>query len=90
MRLDKYLKVSRLIKRRTVAKELAENERILVNERVAKPSTKLNVNDIIKITFKNRTTSFQVLELKDHVRKNDADIMYKMLETTVMRENNEK
>lgn len=86
MRLDKYLKVSRLIKRRTVAKELAESGRILVNDRVAKPSTNLNINDIIKITFGKRTTTFEVLELMDHVRKNDADIMYKMIETSVSEE----
>lgn len=83
MRLDKYLKVSRLIKRRTVAKELAANDRILVNDKIAKPSTNLNVDDVIKITFGNRTTTFQVLELKDHVRKDEANFMYKMLETTV-------
>lgn len=86
MRLDKYLKVSRLIKRRTVAKELAESGRILVNDRVAKPSTNLNINDIIKITFGKRTTTFEVLELMNHVRKNDADIMYKMIETSVSEE----
>ncbi|HZJ85533.1 MAG TPA: RNA-binding S4 domain-containing protein [Erysipelotrichaceae bacterium] len=86
MRLDKYLKVSRLIKRRTVAKELAASDRILVNDRLAKPSTNLNVDDIITITFGNRTTTFQVLELKDHVRKDEANFMYKMLETSVSEE----
>ncbi len=79
MRLDKYLKVTRLIKRRSVAKELADNERILVNDRLAKPSTNLEINDIIKITFKNNTSAFQVLALKEHVRKDDVDIMYKMI-----------
>ncbi len=86
MRLDKFLKTSRLIKRRTIAKDLASSGRILVNGSVAKPSTNLKVNDIIMITFGNRTTSFQVLELMDHVRKNDADIMYKMIETAVEQE----
>lgn len=79
MRLDKYLKVTRLIKRRSVAKELADSERIMVNGRLAKPSTNLEINDIIQITFKNNTTAFQVLALKDHVRKDDVDIMYKMV-----------
>lgn len=83
MRLDKFLKVSRLVKRRTVAKKLAENDRIKVNDRVAKPSTKVAVKDIIQITFRNRTTSFEVLELKDYTKKDEADIMYKMLETKV-------
>ena len=80
MRLDKYLKVTRLIKRRSVAKELADADRILVNGRLAKPSTVLEVNDIIQITFKNNVSSFQVLDLKDHVKKSDVDIMYKMIE----------
>lgn len=79
MRLDKYLKVTRLIKRRSVAKELADAERILVNGRVAKPSTNLEINDIIQITFKNNTSTFQVLDLRDHVKKTDSDIMYKMI-----------
>ncbi len=83
MRLDKFLKVSRLIKRRTVAKDLASSGRILVNGTVAKPSTNLKINDIIMITFGNRTTSFQVLELIEHVRKNDAEIMYKMIDTSM-------
>ena len=80
MRLDKYLKVSRLVKRRPVAKELAANGRILVNGSVAKPSTMIKINDIIQITFGARTTAFQVLELMDHVRKNDATIMYTMVD----------
>lgn len=86
MRLDKFLKVSRLVKRRTVAKELAQGGRILVNDSVAKPSTNIKINDIISITFGSRTTTFEVLELMDHVRKNDANIMYNMLETTVNKE----
>lgn len=80
MRLDKYLKVTRLIKRRSVAKELADADRIKVNGRLAKPSTNLEINDIIQITFKNNTSAFQVLSLKDHVKKEDVDIMYKMIE----------
>lgn len=80
MRLDKYLKVSRLVKRRTVAKQLAENGRILINGNVAKPSTNIQINDIIQITFGTRTTAFEVLELMDHARKDDASIMYKMVE----------
>lgn len=80
MRLDKYLKVSRLVKRRTVAKQLAENGRILINGNVAKPSTNIQINDIIQITFGTRTTSFEVLELKEHIKKDNASIMYKMIE----------
>ncbi len=65
---------------------MAASDRILVNDRLAKPSTNLNVDDIITITFGNRTTTFQVLELKDHVRKDEANFMYKMLETSVSEE----
>ncbi len=80
MRLDKYLKVTRLIKRRSVAKELADADRIKVNGRLAKPSTILEINDIIEISFKNNVSVFQVLKLKDHIKKSDVDIMYKMLD----------
>lgn len=80
MRLDKFLKVSRLVKRRTVAKQLAANGRILVNDKAAKPGTKIKINDIIKITFGNRINTFEVLELRDHINKNEALIMYRMIE----------
>lgn len=80
MRLDKFLKVSHLIKRRTIAKQLADAERILVNGKVAKAGSKLAVGDIIEITFKNRTTKYQVLKLQTHIKKAESDIMYKMVE----------
>ncbi len=83
MRLDKYLKVTRLIKRRSVAKELADAERIKVNGRIAKPSTMLEINDIIEITFRNNTTAFRVLKLAEHSKKSDVDIMYEMIESEV-------
>lgn len=83
MRLDKYLKVTRLIKRRSVAKELADAERIKVNGRIAKPSNMLEINDIIEITFKNNTTAFRVLKLAEHSKKSDVDIMYEMIESEV-------
>ena len=77
------LKVTRLIKRRSVAKELADADRILVNGKLAKPSTNVDINDIIQITFKNNTSSFQVLQLKDHVKKDDIEMMYTLVETEV-------
>ena len=80
MRLDKFLKVSRLVKRRTVAKQLAASDRILVNNKVAKPSTNIQINDIIQITFGFKTSTFQVLELMDHIKKDDATIMYRMID----------
>ncbi len=79
MRLDKYLKVSRLIKRRTVAKEFAENERITVNGRVAKPSTKVNVGDILTIQMGGRQITVEILELKDNVKAGDAQSLYRIV-----------
>ena len=61
MRLDKYLKVSRIIKRRTVAKEACENGRVSINDKVAKPSTNINEGDIIEITFANRKLKARIM-----------------------------
>ncbi|WP_244834284.1 RNA-binding S4 domain-containing protein [Clostridium sp. BJN0001] len=76
MRLDKYLKVSRIIKRRTVAKEACENGRVSINDKQAKPSTEINEGDIIKITFANRVLKAKVINIAEHVRKDDAKEMY--------------
>lgn len=80
MRLDKFLKVSRIIKRRTIAKEVADNERIKVNDRIAKSSTKLEEGDIITISFGNKLLSVKVLELKDSTKKEDAQNMFEIIE----------
>jgi len=80
MRLDKYLKVSRIIKRRTLAKEVADNGRILVNSRVAKSSTKLSEGDIIEIQFGNKIVLIKVLELKDSTKKEDYQNMFEIIE----------
>ena len=80
MRLDKYLKVSRIIKRRTVAKEIADNGRVLVNDKVAKSSTKLEEGDIITIQFGNKIIVIKVLELKDSTKKEEAITMFELLE----------
>ena len=77
MRLDKYLKVSRLIKRRTVANEACDNGRISVNGRVVKASYDVKVGDRIEITMGTRTVAVEVLEVADSVRKDDAAGMYK-------------
>ena len=77
MRLDKYLKVSRLIKRRTVANEACDNGRISVNGRVVKASYDVKVGDRIEISMGTRTVSVEVLEVADNVRKDDAAGMYK-------------
>ena len=77
MRLDKYLKVSRLIKRRTVANEACDNGRISVTGRVVKASYDVKVGDRIEITMGTRTVAVEVLEVADNVRKDDAAGMYK-------------
>lgn len=77
MRLDKYLKVSRLIKRRTVANEACDNGLISVNGKVVKASYEVKVGDKIEISMGNRTVAVEVLEVADNVRKDDAAGMYK-------------
>ncbi len=79
MRLDKFLKVSRIIKRRTVAKEVADKERILVNDKKAKSSTTLKVGDVLTILFGNKTLTVKVLSLQESVRKENATEMYEIL-----------
>ena len=77
MRLDKYLKVSRLIKRRTVANEACDNGRISVNGRVVKASYDVTVGDKIEISMGMRTVAVEVLQVAETVRKDDATAMYK-------------
>lgn len=80
MRLDKYLKVSRLIKRRTVANEACDNERVTVNGRVARASYDVKVGDVITIRFGQKALSVEVLSVADNVGKADSAAMYR--ETT--------
>lgn len=77
MRLDKYLKVSRLIKRRTVANEACDNGRICVNGRVVKASYEVKVGDRLEIALGARTLAVEVVQVADNVRKDDAITMYK-------------
>ena len=80
MRLDKYLKVSRLIKRRTVANDACDGARVTVNGKVAKASYDVKVGDVLEITFGQRTLKIEVLEVKDTVAKADASSMYRVVE----------
>ncbi len=80
MRLDKYLKVSRLIKRRTVANEACDNQRVTVNGRVARASYDVKVGDVITIRFGQKALSVEVVSVADNVGKTDAAAMYR--ETT--------
>lgn len=79
MRLDKYLKVSRLIKRRTVANEACDAERVTVNGKTAKASYEVKVGDIITVRFGQRLLSVEVLQVTEVVRKEDAPAMYREL-----------
>ena len=79
MRLDKYLKVSRLIKRRTVANEACDAGRVLVNDKVAKASVNVAVGDKITIQFGNKEVKVEVLAVEETVRKEDAKELFKYI-----------
>ena len=80
MRLDKYLKVSRIIKRRTIANEACDAGRVMVNGRVARASLDVKVNDVIEISFGTKNVKVCVLNVAETVRKDDAALMYKIIE----------
>ena len=79
MRLDKYLKISRLIKRRTVANEACDAGRVLVNDKVAKASVNVTVGDVIEIQFGSKSVKVEVLDVQETVRKDDAKELYRYL-----------
>jgi ribosomal 50S subunit-recycling heat shock protein len=80
MRLDKYLKVSRLIKRRTIANESCDNERVMVNGKPARASYAVKVGDIIEIKFGARTYKVEVLAVPEHATKSEAQSLYREME----------
>ncbi len=77
MRLDKYLKVSRIIKRRTIANEACDAGRVMVNNKVAKASTDVKPGDIIEISFGNKNVKVEILLVTDSTKKEDAKEMFK-------------
>ena len=79
MRLDKYLKNSRIIKRRTVAKEACEAGRVEVNGRIAKPGLELKIGDVLQITFGSNILKAKVVSMPENVRKDDAESMYEII-----------
>ena len=79
MRLDKYLKVTRLIKRRTIANEACDAGRVLVNGKVAKASVNVKVGDIIEIQFGNKSVKVEVLDIQDTSRKEEAKELFRYL-----------
>ena len=80
MRLDKFLKVSRIIKRRTVANDACDTERIAVNGRVVKASYNVKVGDIIEVSFGQRTLKVRVADVRDVVNKDSASELYEVIE----------
>lgn len=80
MRLDKFLKVSRLIKRRTVAKDVSDAGRVLINQKVAKPSSEVKIGDILEIGFGARRISVEVLDIRDSVPAAQAKDLYRVIE----------
>lgn len=79
MRLDKYLKVSRLIKRRTIANEACDAGRVKVNDKIAKAGTPVAEGDIIEISFGNKEVKARIISIKESIRKDDAKEMFEYL-----------
>ncbi len=79
MRIDKFLKVSRILKRRTVAQEAAEAGKISVNGKVVKPAYRLKVGDVVEIGYLSGTVKFRVLQLKETVKKDEAGTLYEIV-----------
>lgn len=80
MRLDKFLKVSRIIKRRTVANDACSGGRVNLNGRIAKPGADVNAGDVLEIRFGNRIGKYRILDVKETVRKEGAADLYEVLE----------
>ena len=80
MRIDKFLKVSRVVKRRTVANEVCSAGRVTINDKICKPGSEVKVGDEVSIRFGNGVTRFRVLMIKETVRKEEAAEMYSLLE----------
>ena len=79
MRIDKFLKISRILKRRTLGKEACENSKVLVNRKEVKPSFKLKVGDIVSINFNSGELKFKVEVLKETVKKEEAQTLYSIV-----------
>lgn len=90
MRLDKFLKISRIIKRRSVAKDISDQGRILVNDKESKSSTKVSVGDKLTIKFGNKTLIVEVLALLESTKKADTDRMFKIISENYERDFNQE
>ena len=81
MRIDKFLKVSRIIKRRTVAQEACEGGKVTINGKVAKPASEVKEGDIVVLQFGQRSVTVEILDVKDTVKKDDASLLYRQIAT---------
>ncbi len=79
MRLDKFLKNSRLIKRRTVANDACDHGRVKLNDKTAKPGAEVKIGDIIEIQFGEKLIKIKIIEVSDHVAKKDASMLYEIV-----------
>lgn len=79
MRLDKFLKVTRLIKRRTVAKDACDSDKVLINGKLSKPSSRVNIGDVLEISIGSTNLKVEILDVKEHVRKEEAQNMYRII-----------
>ena len=89
MRIDKYLKVSRIMKRRTISRELAKNQRVEINGRPVKPSHEVNVGDTVSVTFGRRKLTVVVKSLDEVKKKADAGTMYEVVSEELLPETDE-
>lgn len=80
MRLDKYLKISRLIKRRTVANEACDAGRVMINDKVAKASADVKIGDVIEIAFGQKSVKIRVLDIQDTTKKNEAKDLFEYID----------
>lgn len=83
MRIDKYLKVARILKKRTVSKQLAENERLFINDRQVKAAHEVKIGDVVTIEFGHRIFKIRVLAVKENASKQEALSMYEVIEEKV-------
>ncbi|MFW5889151.1 MAG: RNA-binding S4 domain-containing protein [Bacillota bacterium] len=79
MRLDKFLKVARIFKRRSIAKQISKNGRVLINGRTAKPGSVVNPGDVLTISYGEKILKIKILKIANHVKKEDADKLYEII-----------
>ena len=80
MRIDKFLKVSRILKRRAIANQACDGGRVKVNGRAVKPSYRIKENDVVELGFNSGTVVFRILQIKETVRKEDAEKLYEIIQ----------